>query len=186
MEFIALLRGINAGGNRRVEMKRLKTLFESLGYANVSTYINSGNVFFESLKEKEAVRQDIENKLREEFGFDVPTLVKTKQEIRKIISAIPDEWLNDSIQRTDVAFLFSEVDSGKLIDELPVNREHIDIRYAKGAIFWNIDRKNYNKSRLNRLVGHKSYQFMTVRNVNTARFLSGIVRPPKRPGNNTD
>ena len=43
MKYFALLRGINVGGNRKVEMKRLKNLFQSLGYANVVTYLNSGN-----------------------------------------------------------------------------------------------------------------------------------------------
>jgi len=52
MKYIALLKGINVGGNRKVEIKNLKSLFEKLGYKNVSTHINSGNVIFESIKEK--------------------------------------------------------------------------------------------------------------------------------------
>lgn len=173
-KFVALLRGINAGGNRRVEMKRLKALFETLGYTNVSTYINSGNVLFESGKEKEAVCHNIETNLKKEFGFDIPTLVKTREEIREIAEAIPSSWQNDALQRTDVAYLFKEIDTEKTIDELPVNREYMEIRYVKGAVFWNIDRKNYNKSRLNKLIGHELYQLMTLRNVNTARFLAGM------------
>ncbi len=47
-KYVALLRGINVGGNKKVEMAKLKQVFEKLGYANVSTYINSGNVIFES------------------------------------------------------------------------------------------------------------------------------------------
>jgi uncharacterized protein (DUF1697 family) len=46
------------------------------------------------------------------------------------------------------------------------------MRYVKGAIFWNVDRKKNNKSHINKLIGHKFYQLMTVRNVNTARFLA--------------
>jgi uncharacterized protein (DUF1697 family) len=174
MEFVALLRGINVGGNKRVEMNRLKELFETLGYANVTTYINSGNVIFESDKEKESIYKNVEKNLKKEFGFDIPVLIKTKQEMRKIAQAVPGNWQNDSAQRTDVAYLFMEIDKEETIDELPVNREHIDIRHTKGAIFWNVERKNYNKSRLNKLIGHESYQFMTLRNVNTARFLAGV------------
>jgi uncharacterized protein (DUF1697 family) len=92
----------------------------------------------------------------------------------KIIGdAIPDEWQNDAKQRTDVAYLFKKADSKKILNDLPVNRKYIDVRYIKGAVFWNLDRKNRNKSRLGKLIGHNLYQLMTVRNVNTARFLAG-------------
>lgn len=177
MKYVALLRGINAGKLRRVEMKRLKALIEDLGYGQVSTYLNSGNVLFEADGDPGTISRKIEAGLKEEFGFDIPTLVKTGRQMRRIARAIPDEWLNDSAQRTDVAYLFEQIDSGKTLDEAPVNREFIDIRYTKGALFWNIDRKNYNKSRINNLIGHEMYQFMTVRNVNTARFLAGARQP---------
>ena len=173
MKFIALLRGINAGKTRRVDMKRLKALFEALGCSNVSTYINSGNVIFESDNKPAIIRRDIELYLKNEFGFDIPTLVKTGREMLEIAQVIPKEWQNDSIQRTDVAYLFPEIDSRASLDELPVKKEYLDIRYIEGAIYWNIYRENYNKSHLNKIIGHRLYQSMTVRNVNTARFLAG-------------
>ncbi len=173
MKFIALLRGINVGGNRKVNMKKLKELFERHGYTDVLTYINSGNVIFNSNKKSHYLRHEIEKKLKNEFGFEIPTLIKTEREMKSIINALPNDWGNDTTQRTDVAYLFPEIDSKKTIDELPVKKEFIDIRYTKGAIYWNIKRKNYNKSHLNKIISHKLYQFMTMRNINTARFLAG-------------
>lgn len=172
MKYIALLRGINVGGNRKVEMKRLKSLFESLGYTNVATYLNSGNALFESSAKQAALQKEIPQKLAQEFGLEIQTLVKSQKEVQTIARAIPLEWENDSEQKTDVAYLFPEIDSEHTIDELPVKREYIDMRYVKGAIIWNIKRKELNKSQLNKLVGKKLYQLMTVRNVNTARFLA--------------
>jgi uncharacterized protein (DUF1697 family) len=169
MKYIALLRGINAGQNRRVEMKKLKTLFELLGYTDVSTYLNSGNVIFESVRKP--VQNEVRSLLKKEFGFDIPTLIKTAQEMQNIAKAIPTEWENDAKQRSDVAYLFAEIDSEKIIDELPFDKKFIDVRYTKGAVFWNVARENYNESHLNKLIGHKYYQSMTMRNVNTARFL---------------
>jgi uncharacterized protein (DUF1697 family) len=174
MKYIALLRGINAGKNKRVEMKRLKALFESVECANVSTYINSGNVIFESSKSKDVIQRAIELILKKEFGFEIPLIIKTKNEMAKISHAIPNNWQNDAKQRTDVAYLFDKIDSKKIIDKLPINREFIDIRYFKGAVFWNVDRKKYNKSHLNKIISHDLYQYMTVRNVNTARFLGNL------------
>ncbi len=173
MKYIALLRGINVGGNRKVEMKRLKNLFEALGYTNVVTYLNSGNAIFESGIKQEELQSEIPKKLEKEFGFEIQTLIKNEKEVKKIAKAIPKEWKNDSEQKTDVAYLFPKIDSKTTIDELPVKKEFIDIRYVKGAIFWNVDRKNYNKSHLNKIISHKFYQLMTVRNVNTARYLAG-------------
>ena len=173
MRYIALLRGVNAGVNRRVEMKRLKALFETMGYSQISTYINSGNVIFESDEGRERIRKKIEVSLVEEFGFEIPTLIKTEQEMKKIADAIPSGWRNDAAQRTDVAYLFPEADSKKTVDELPVNRKYVDVRYVKGAVYWNMDRKNYSRSRLNKIIGHRLYQLMTMRNVNTARYLAG-------------
>ncbi len=173
MKYIALLRGINVAKEHRVDMKKLKVLFESLGNTIVSTYINSGNVIFESEDDQKNVLKKIEAVLKKEFHFAIPTLIKTEKEIKNIADAIPKEWQNDSMQRSDVAYLFPQIDSKKSLDELPFKKEFIDIRYIKGAIYWNVDRKNYTKSHLNKLIAHKLYQFMTVRNVNTARYLAG-------------
>lgn len=170
MKYITLLRGINVGGNKKIEMKKLKSFFESLGFENVSTYINSGNVIFETSKKIQ--QKKIENALEKEFGFAIQILIKTEKEIQKIAAAIPSDWKNDTDQKTDVAYLFKEIDYKKILAELPIKKDFIDIRYVSGALFWNVKRKNYNKSQLNKLIGHEAYKFMTVRNVNTARYLA--------------
>ncbi|OGJ45359.1 hypothetical protein A2272_02860 [Candidatus Peregrinibacteria bacterium RIFOXYA12_FULL_33_12] len=174
MKYILLLRGINVGGNRKVEMKRLKAVLEALGYSNVSTYLNSGNAIFESEKAREIIQKEIEINLEKEFGFAIQVLLKNEEEMKKIAQSIPENWQNNDDQKTDVAFVFPEIDSEKTINELPIKKVFVDIRYVKGAIFWNVDRKNYNKSNLNKIISHKYYKFMTVRNVNTARFLGGM------------
>ncbi len=176
MRYIALLRGINVGGNKKVEMKRLKILFESSGCSNVSTYINSGNIIFESDKERNVIKEEIEKILKKEFGFDIPVLIKTKQEIKKIADAIPKTWQNDTEQKTDVAFLFKEIDSKEVINLLPIKKEFINIKYIRGAIFWNVKRENVNKSHLTKIISHKIYQSMTVRNINTARYLAEALK----------
>ena len=174
MKYVALLRGINVGGKRKVEMKKLKTFFETLGCTNVSTYINSGNVIFELRDDQKQILEKIKSELKEEFQFDIATLIKTEEEMKEIADAIPSEWQNNTAYKTDVAYLFPEIDSKEILNELPVKNEFIDIRYVKGAIFWNIDRKNYNRSHINKIISHTLYQSMTVRNVNTARFLAGF------------
>jgi uncharacterized protein (DUF1697 family) len=169
MQYVALLRGINVGGNHKIEMKRLRKIFEALGYMNISTYLNSGNVVFET--NKKSILRDVSSALEKEFGFGIPILIKTIDEMKLISESIPKAWKNDTEQRTDVAYLFNEIDSKETVNEIPVKREYIDIRYTKGAIFWNVKRENVYKSQLGKLIGHKLYKFMTIRNINTARAL---------------
>ena len=80
MRYIALLRGVNVGGNHKVEMKRLKKMLEHLGYSDVSTYLNSGNALFEA--SKKPVLSDVSQAFKNEFGFDVSILIKTMDEMQ--------------------------------------------------------------------------------------------------------
>lgn len=174
MKYVALLRGINVGKNNRIEMKSLKSLFETHGYGNVSTYINSGNVIFESNKPPELLVTEIESGLREKTGANISVLVKTVDQLAQIAAQIPDNWKNDTEQRTDIAYLFDKADTEESINELPIRREFLAIRYTAGALIWNVKRENYNKSQLNKIIGHRLYQYMTIRNVNTARYLAEL------------
>ena len=76
MNYVALLRGINVGGNRKVPMADLKDCFEKLGHTEVKTYINSGNVIFTSeTSDIQKLREALENEIEKTFGFFVDVLV---------------------------------------------------------------------------------------------------------------
>jgi len=174
LKYVALLRGINVGKSTRVPMKTLRQLLEGLGLSNVVTYLNSGNVVFESELGAPELTQLIEDELEQAVGAKVPTLVKTSAEIIEIAESIPSEWGNNDREQTYVAYLFSDVAKPSLVSELPVKREFMNIFYAHEAIVWNIKRENYNRSQITKIVGHSSYARMTTRNVNTARKLAAL------------
>jgi len=175
MKYIALLRGINVGTSKRIDMKSLKELFENNDFTNVSTYINSGNVLFESEKSADEIQNILEKSLFQKYEENIKVLIKNKNKIIKIANAIPIEWANDEIQKTDIGYLFKEADKKDIINLLPVKKDYLEIIYIKGALIWNVKRENYNKSQLNKLAAHKIYQQMTIRNVNTARYLAFAV-----------
>lgn len=179
MNYVALLRGINVGGNKKVEMKRLKGVFEEHGCTDVSTYINSGNVIFASSLSKAVLMEQVSKWIEDAFGFEVATLIKTQHEMKEIAAAIPSDWKNDEDHRTDVAYLFSEIDHPQVIDDLPFVKAYIDVRYIPGALYWRSARSNVMKSRMNKLIGHRLYKSMTMRNVNTARYLAEDQREVK-------
>ncbi|WP_313893167.1 DUF1697 domain-containing protein [Psychrobacillus sp.] len=81
MPSVALLRGINLGAKNKVDMKSLKILFEEMGYENVRTYIQTGNVIFDNASHDVG---QIESVLREKYGFDIPVVIRTKEELEEI------------------------------------------------------------------------------------------------------
>lgn len=159
------------GGNNKVEMARLKQEIEALGAANVTTYINSGNVIFDASVDPEKLVQKIEAAIEKEFGFHVHVVLKSKPEIEKINQALPKDWTNDSDFKTDIMFLWEDVDSKHVLKELTIKPEIDRVKYVAGAILWNVDRDKVTRSGLLRIVGTNLYERMTIRNANTFRKL---------------
>lgn len=173
-KYVALLRGINAGGNRKVEMARLRQLFEGLGFKNVKTYINSGNVIFDA--EMEPSSEQIQQTIEETFGFDVPTLVLPGDDVVRIAKAIPADWTNDyDMIKSDVLYLFEQIDAPDILEKIGVKPEIEQFIYVKGAAICTISRKNAPKGSLQKLISTDLYKNMTVRNVTTARKLAELV-----------
>ena len=85
---VAFLRAVNLG-KRRVAMARLKAVCEDLGYADVFTHINSGNVVFDATGSRESIEKAMEEACEAEFGFECTTFVRTAGELEKIVEATP-------------------------------------------------------------------------------------------------
>lgn len=88
--YISMLRGINVSGQKKINMKELKALYENAGYKNVQTYIQSGNVVFQSSKKSTiAIAKEQEQMIAQQYGFDVSVIVITPDELEKVITANP-------------------------------------------------------------------------------------------------
>lgn len=173
-KYIALLRGINVGGNNKVEMKKLKTTFEKCGFANVTTYINSGNVIFDSIEIP--IISQIEKVIKKDFGFEIKLLIRTQENIENLCDNIPEFWENNSDMKTDVLFLWDEMDRPETMKLITQNPQIDTLIYYPGAIIWHIKKANYNQSGMHKLVGSRVYKSMTVRNVNTVRKLAELAK----------
>lgn len=173
-KYVALLRGINVGGNHKVEMQKLKTVFEKLGFADVSTYINSGNVLFGSRAIPKAL--DIEKVLQKTFGFSIPVVLRDAASIAKVAKAIPAGWDNNPEVKTDVLFLWDEFNKKSSLGLLAPHPEADELKYVDGAIIWKINRKLHTKSGVRNFIGTPLYKHMTARNVNTVRKLVQLMK----------
>jgi uncharacterized protein (DUF1697 family) len=89
--FISMLRGINVSGKRMIRMPELANLYHELGFNGVATYIQSGNVIFNTDKSLQAkdLAMLIEKAILDSFGFDVPVIIRTPEELAAVIEANP-------------------------------------------------------------------------------------------------
>jgi uncharacterized protein (DUF1697 family) len=88
--FVSLLRGINVSGQNRIAMPDLKQLYEALGLGDVQTYVQSGNVVFTCQQEDESqLAKSIEASIQEKFGYEVPVLLRSGQELERISASNP-------------------------------------------------------------------------------------------------
>lgn len=108
--YIALLRGINVGGNNIIKMQDLRDMFQSLGYENVRTYIQSGNVIFEhDVTDQQVLIDDMERQIQETFGFEVRVIVRTQEELEQMIAANPFAGIEpEAYKHLYVSFLLKE------------------------------------------------------------------------------
>jgi len=88
-KFVALLRGINVGGHRKLPMAELRNLAEELGFADVQTYVASGNLLFASRKTAPAVEKLLEDAIEKHFGFAVDVMVRTAAQWAALCDANP-------------------------------------------------------------------------------------------------
>lgn len=106
-KYVAILRGINVGGRRKLPMSELKALFQELGFSEVKTYIQSGNVIFNAEGTKEAeISKAVENAIFERYAYEVPVICRTAEALQQSINKNP--FFEDAvaeIERLHLTFL---------------------------------------------------------------------------------
>ena len=176
MIYVALLRGINVGGKNKINMKELKKSFERVGMEKVSTYINSGTIVFEypSLNKAEII-DILQDVIFEDYSLEIKVLLRNIKEVAIVIDALPEDWKNNQEMKSDVMFLWEEVDDEKVLDELKIKPDIETLIYVPGALLWSVDRTNQTKSGLAKLSSKKLYKKMTIRNVNSTRKIYSMM-----------
>lgn len=188
MKFLALLRGINVGGNNIISKEVLKTMFEKLDFVNVRTYIQSGNVLFcSNNKNIDEIINLIEKSLFEYFSKNIFVVVFSFDTYRMIMQLAPKDWGRDDSKKHNLLFLLPNISVKNILNELPkmnikleINKNiHIaknikdkkieteNIKANKYAIFYSISKEYLSKSYYQQLPKLKVYKKVTIRNHNT-------------------
>jgi uncharacterized protein (DUF1697 family) len=168
---LALLRGINVSGHRMIKMEALKIALEKIGFQNVQTYIQSGNVFVDTIEENAAkVGFIIKLEIQKTFGHDVPVVVIAKKDLELCLTNNSYLKLNDiDTKKLYVAFISTELKPENINDlkisnfkpdEAIIDKSRIYIKYEIGAGKTKLD-QNYIEKKLNVVATIRNWNSVT-------------------------
>jgi len=122
--YISMLRGINVSGQKKIRMADLKSVYEDLGFQNIQTYVQSGNVIFDSPESHiKRLTKQLETQIEKTFGFSVPVLMRTADDFMRIIEEHPFKY--EEAIRVLVTFLYDHPQVSKL-EELSHYKDKVD------------------------------------------------------------
>jgi uncharacterized protein (DUF1697 family) len=177
-QYLALLRGINVGGNNIIKMAILKECFESMGLNNVKTYIQSGNVIFQSdnnnIKE---LTQKIETELSTQFNYKSKIVLVTRNQIEAVVEKAPQGFGEKPDEyRYDVLFLKEPLTATEAMKSISI-REGVDqVFQGDDVIYFSRLISKAGQSYLNQIIKHEIYKSMTIRNWNTTTKLFSMMK----------
>lgn len=176
LKYVAFLRAINVGGNNIIKMDALRAEFEKMGFQSVKTYIQSGNVLFESdISNKLEIEKKIEKVLAAKFKYAARVLIRSEKDMKNTVANFP-EIFSDSNWKHNVIFLSNAIDSKAILEKLPTKEEIEKTSYSKGVLFWSAKMEKITQSNMLKLSTRKEYKEMTVRNINTTRKIFELMK----------
>tara|TARA_Y100001933_G_scaffold260027_1_gene311229 strand:- start:11377 stop:11982 length:606 start_codon:yes stop_codon:yes gene_type:complete len=169
--FIALLRGINVGGQKKIKMAELRAVLEDEGLQNVKTYIQSGNIVFKSDEtNREKLQNRIAGTIRQYFGFDVSTLVIREKDIRQILEANP--FYNESAEGKLYYVLLRNPPEKELVQQLEQLHFDHEVFHITDTCVYLHCKGGYGKAKLNNNYIEKKLKVdATTRNERTMKKL---------------
>lgn len=178
--YLALLRGINVSGKKIIKMEDLRKLMTYKGYENIKTYIQSGNVIFNSPeKDKNKLAKTIENLIEEHYGFEVSVFVLDRKDLETVIDNNPfvenREEEETGFKKIYVTFL-SEIPSTEDLEKLkqaPIGNDHIET--IDNILYFKLESKASDSKLSNNLIENKLKVRATTRNWNTTLKLYSLI-----------
>jgi len=176
MKYVLLLRGINVGGRNKVSMADLKDAITGLGYENIITYINSGNIIFDTIDNIDIVNEKI-SQILNSYPFKINKVILSQSEYLEELENLPSWWFND-LYRKDVLFYTNEVNYSIMrarIEQMPLEDE--DVHFGKHAVFWGkYNETSYLKTSYHKyLIKESFYKSITIRNARTFEKIADLL-----------
>jgi uncharacterized protein (DUF1697 family) len=172
VKYVALLRGINVGGNHIIKMVDLKACFEGQGLKEVATYIQSGNVVFSAGGKPADIARRLETAVHTTFDCRTKVVLRSEKEMAAIVARAPRGFgTKPDKYRYDVIFLNAPLTAADAITKVPM-REGVDQAHAgAGVLYFSRLVSKATQSKLGRVVALPIYKEMTIRNWRTTTTL---------------
>ena len=181
--YVALLRGVNVGGKNLVSMAALKESFERLGFVDVRTYINSGNILFRAAAaDPRAIERRVDRVLAGTHGLASKSVVRAEDEMARLVETIAATWKPNPEWKYNVMFLRHAADSPRVLEGIALKPDIERAVYCPGTLLWSARLSGFSRTAMHKLAGQPLYQDMTIRNVNTTRKIFELMRQMKVGG----
>ena len=168
LRYVSFLRAINVGGKNLVRMADVRACLESLGFSHVRTYIQSGNILFESDRlDAGKLTTTIENAYSATFKHDVPVFLRSERQLRKIIAQAPNDWSISTTLRRNVAFLRRPLTATQVIRQIRLKHGVDSAAAGDGVVYMSTLMSHLKQSGFPRIVGTPIYRDMTIRSFST-------------------
>ena len=174
---VALLRGINVGGNNIIKMVALRESFEAMGHREVATYIQSGNVVFSAkFSDKTKLTTSIEKALSRAFGYESTVVIVSAKELARVVDEAPPEFgTAPALYRYDVMFVKEPMTPEEALAQVSTKPGVDEAHAGKHALYFRRLIAKATQSHLSKIVGKPVYKSLTVRNWNTTMKLRAMV-----------
>lgn len=182
-QYIALLRGINVGGENIIKMAELKVCFEHSGYENVATYIQSGNVLFETAEmDRVDLTRQVEQAISQTFSsYNARVVLRTLTQLKSIVQEAPPGFGSEpEVYRYDVIYIKEPLTTQEAMRQVSIKPEVDEAWAGADVLYFSRLSARASQSRLTRLISLPIYQDMTIRNWNTTVKILGLMEARKR------
>lgn len=170
--YVGLLRGINVGGRNKVAMADLRDVFERHGYAKVATYIQSGNVIFESDAARDSLERNVESMLETELDLPIVVVVRSHLQLRNVIAKAPAGFgAQPDRFHSDAVFLKAPLTARRTMGVVQL-RDGVDRAWVgTGVVYFQRLSARRTQSKMSKIVSTPEYSLMTIRSWRTTTRL---------------
>ncbi len=177
MKYVALLRGINVGGRNLLSMAEIRACLERKNFEQVTTYIQSGNVLFESdSKDAASLTAAIQKALSATFDHDAQVFLRSERQLKQVVEQAPKEWMTGADLRRNVAFLRKPLTASRAVAQIEPTDDVDFVKAGQDVVYMTTVISRVKQSRFTKIIKSPIYRDMTIRNYNTCQKILALMQ----------